>query len=161
MKDCDKPALLELRPTLLEELPALVEIEQSSEVRQFIMGQPLEVHRRNLSEGDLLYRTIVDDGVRVGFLILKLEGDAGSVEFRRIVVTRQNAGIGQRAVAAMEEHCRSVLLRRRVWLDVFEFNERARHIYEKRGYRRIAEQLSGRLDAQGAEMRLLFYDKVL
>ena len=54
----------------------------------------------------------------------------------------------------MEEYCRERLGRSRIWLDVFEFNQRGQHIYQKLGYRRFDQgEVEGKV--------LFFYDKLL
>ena len=98
---------------------------------------------------------IMEKGQFAGFIILALDPDGKSVEFRRIVVSAKGRGVGQTAISEMEKFCKSELRRERVWLDVFEYNRRGRHIYEKLGYRQygsIAHE-SGKL--------LLLYEKDL
>jgi RimJ/RimL family protein N-acetyltransferase len=68
--------------------------------------------------------------------------------------TKRGRGIGQDAIAQMEHYVTEILGRSRVWLDVFEENERARHIYEKLGYSRFG-------DATRGDRRLLLYEKRL
>jgi len=69
-------------------------------------------------------------------------------------VDKPGRGVGQRAVQLVGELCRNELGRIRVWLDVFEADTRARHIYEKCGYR-----LFGRSAHEGRT--LLLYEMVL
>ena len=71
--------------------------------------------------------------------MLALDPDNTSVEFRRIVIAQKGMGLGQAAIHAMEGYCRERLGRSRIWLDVFDFNQRGQHIYEKLGYRRFAK----------------------
>ena len=83
-----------------------------------------------------------------------LDSEPNSVEFRRVVVSDKGKGVGQSAITAMEQFCRTQLQRTRIWLDVFEYNNRGRHIYEKLGYERYGES-----DHEGR--RLLLYQKKL
>ena len=62
-----------------------------------------------------------------------------SVEFRRIVIAERGKGIGQQVLNQIENYCRMILKRNRIWLDVFYFNKRGIHIYEKQGYQKIDE----------------------
>jgi diamine N-acetyltransferase len=87
-------------------------------------------------------------------LILVLDSDNRSVELRRIVVTEKGHGYGKRVVSMVDEICRKELGRIRVWLDVFETNERARHVYEECGYRCF-----GRSEHEGKT--LLLYEKTV
>ena len=54
----------------------------------------------------------------------------------------------------VDQICRSEFGRLRVWLDVFETNLRARHVYEQCGYQRFGE-------SEHEGRRLLLYEKVL
>jgi RimJ/RimL family protein N-acetyltransferase len=107
-----------------------------------------------LRDPGLVYLRIIADDKLKGFVMLALDPDQSSVEFRRIVVSTKGLGIGQSAIAKMEEFCRVELGRSRIWLDVFEYNHRGRHIYEKLGYRRFGESV---IDGNV----LLLYEKTL
>jgi len=129
-------------------------MEQETDTRDFITPYSYPEHLSRFSDPDLIYLRILWNKNLVGFFILALEGDGNSVEFRRIVVSTKDKGIGQAAIKQMEEFCRNDLERNRIWLDVFEYNHRGRHIYEKLGYRRFSEGVSnGR--------SLLLYEKQL
>lgn len=129
-------------------------MEQAVDARPFIIPASSADHRRDLRDPDFVYLRIVDEGVVAGFVILVLDADRRSVEFRRIVVALKGRGVGQRAIARMEDFCRERLGRHRLWLDVFERNDRARHIYEKCGYRKHGE-------ADHPAGRLWLYEKWL
>lgn len=113
--------------------------EQATDTREFIIPYPENDHDQRMNAPDLRYLRILDAGSLAGFFILGLDPDGQSVEFRRIVVSRKGGGIGQLAITAMEEFCRTQLGRFRIWLDVFADNARGRHIYEKLGYERYGE----------------------
>lgn len=123
-----------LRDTKVEELPAICEMEQG-EARNFIILYSLERHREEFGRPAVVYKSICRADRLIGFIMLVLDPDGQSVEFRRIVVSEPGRGIGKRAIGMVRHLCRSELGRARLWLDVFETNERARHVYEKSGYR--------------------------
>jgi RimJ/RimL family protein N-acetyltransferase len=127
-----------LRDTQIEELARICEMEQG-DARDFIAPYSLERHRAELLKPDVVYKSIYHNDDLVGFLILVLDPDGHSVEFRRIVVSDPGRGYGKRAIAIVAELCRSELGRARVWLDVFETNARARHVYEECGYEPFGE----------------------
>lgn len=135
-----------------DDLPQFAEMEQEPETRSFIVSYTLEEHRRSFADPEIIYLRILDDREIVGFFILALDPDGRSVEFRRIVVACRGKGIGQHAIARMEAFCRDSLARTRIWLDVFEDNALARHVYEKGGYVRFGE-------VAGEDCRLLLYEK--
>lgn len=129
-------------------------MEQARDTKRFIVPYSEAEHIRSIRDPRFEYLRILDSSGVVGFMILVLDPDPGSVEFRRIVVSPRGRGVGQSAIRLMEEYCRSSLHRQRVWLDVFEHNSRGRHIYEKHGYLRCGEA------GHGGE-RLLVYEKRL
>ena len=126
--------------------------EREPSTQQFILPYSANEHRRKMTDPNLVYLRILDDGILAGFFILSLDPDRHSTEFRRVVVPEKNRGIGQAAIAAMEQFCRNRLQRNRLWLDVFEDNYRGRHIYEKLGYKSF-----GQTDHNGRT--LLLYEK--
>ncbi len=125
-----------LRDTKFEELSAICGIEQG-QARNFIIPYSLHRHQEEFANQTVIYKSICRADKLIGFTILVLDPDGQSVEFRRIVVSEPGHGIGQRVVAMVREVCRNELGRKRIWLDVFETNERARRVYEKAGYRRF------------------------
>ncbi|MCP4764961.1 MAG: GNAT family N-acetyltransferase [Gammaproteobacteria bacterium] len=144
--------MIELCVSGVEELPDFCTMEQDEGSRRFVLPYSLAQHRREHAREDIVYLSIYHTDELAGFFILVLEPDQTSIEFRRIVVANTDAGIGQPAIRAMETWCAEHLQRNRIWLDVFEFNKRGRHIYEKLGY-----CLFDSRDHDGK--KLLFYQK--
>jgi RimJ/RimL family protein N-acetyltransferase len=133
--------MIEVRPTPPEELALFCRMEQDEGTRDHITPQSLSQHEHEFKRDDIVYLSIQESvGLRLdnkpsGFLILALEIDLHSVELRRIVVASKGQGIGQAAMSALQEYCSKTLQRGRIWLDVYESNQRGRHVYEKLGYR--------------------------
>lgn len=146
--------MITLERASLDDAAMFVEMEADEGVRDFIIPYTQAEHSRNLSNPQLIYLRILSGEKPVGFMILNLDADGNSVEFRRIVVATRGKGIGQSAITLMEEFCRNELARARTWLDVFEHNARGQHIYEKLGYVRRGESTHG-------EKALLIYEKHL
>lgn len=149
-----QPMAVQVETAEERDLPKFAAMEQGIDTREFIVPHELQVHRERFGDPDIIYLRIVNGGELAGFFILVRDPDGHSIEFRRIVVASKGRGIGQEAIAEMEEYCRSRLRRTRIWLDVFEHNARGRHIYEKLHYRRF-----GRSDLDGEP--LLLYEKQL
>ncbi len=140
-----------IRDTKRDELERICDMEQG-EAREFIIPYSLQRHQAELVKPDGVYKSIWHDGELIGFLILVLDEDGRSVEFRRIVITKSGRGYGKRVVRMVNEICRNELGRTRIWLDVFETNERARHVYEQCGYQQF-----GKSEHEGRT--LLLYEK--
>lgn len=129
-------------------------MEQDVDTAPYILPTTLQQHRQALARDDTIYLSINDNGVLSGYFILVLDADGSSIELRRIVIANRGRGTGQRAMRALETWCLETLQRRRIWLDVFDFNTRGRHVYSKLGYDRFDQR-----DYQGKQ--LLFYEKNL
>lgn len=146
--------MITIRESHIEELSTFVNMESSDDTIEFIIPYTLEEHQAKFKASDIVYLSIMNNEQLAGFIILALDPDGISVEFRRIVVSAKGNGIGQAAIKAMEAYCQPTLQRNRIWLDVFEFNERGRHVYEKLSYTQFKEG-----DHKGQP--LLFYEKTI
>ncbi len=143
-----------VREAHLNEIPLFMEMEQNTEAKGYVTVDPLSVHQEHFHSAEFVYLTILDDDDIAGFCILALDPDEVSIEFRRIVVGKKDRGIGQAAIEAMEDYCKATIQRNRIWLDVYEDNDRGRHIYEKLDYVQFNQsEQNGRT--------LLFYNKQL
>ena len=131
--------MISVERALIEDAEFFARLEQGTDTKQYILPYTEAEHARRILDPSFVYLRILDAGKLAGFFILVLDSDRSSVEFRRIVVSDKGKGIGQSAIAAMEQFCRTELQRTRVWLDVFEYNSRGRHVYEKLGYERYGE----------------------
>lgn len=146
--------MVELEPANPAQMPLFSSLEQDPDTAPYILPTTLEQHRQDFAREDIVYLSIYEDGDLGGYMILALDPDGVSVEFRRIVVAHKNRGTGQQAIPAMEAYCRDRLRRSRVWLDVYDFNQRGRHLYARLGYRLFDQQaFQGKL--------LLLYEKFL
>jgi GNAT superfamily N-acetyltransferase len=59
-----------------------------------------------------------------------------SIQLQRIVVADPGHGIGRQMLAGILDYVFQELKAHRLWLDVFETNKRAQHVYERLGFRR-------------------------
>lgn len=79
---------------------------------------------------------IVEDtecGATVGFVILRGLGSE-ILELRRIAISEKGRGYGTAALRLVKEAAFGKLAAHRLWLDVYDFNDRARAIYEAEGF---------------------------
>jgi RimJ/RimL family protein N-acetyltransferase len=88
-----------------------------------------------LKDDDVVHLIIEKDKSRVGYIILAgLKNQNQSIEFRRIVVTEKGGGIGREALRQIKQIAFEEFGAHRLWLDVKDFNERARRLYESEGF---------------------------
>lgn len=126
---------LSLVDTTPAQLRSVCEMERDEETVPYILATSRDKHEKQLRDPDFIYKSIVaEDDVIAGFIILKPDPDGRSVELARIVVARKGLSYGTRAMALVERVCKHQLRRTRIWLDVFECNQRARRVYERLGY---------------------------
>jgi RimJ/RimL family protein N-acetyltransferase len=90
-----------------------------------------------LADHDALY-FVAEGQVReiTGFaILLGLESEHKSLELKRIAVRKPNQGVGRRLLELVAKKAFDEHQAHRLWLDVFETNTRARHLYEAFGFR--------------------------
>jgi RimJ/RimL family protein N-acetyltransferase len=128
--------LISIEDTKAEELKAIQQMERNEDTSRYIISYSLERHRAEFQKPDVFYKSIYNKtGNLAGFMILVLDSDEISLEFRRIVISDKGKGYGKRAVSLVDRICTEEFGKSRIWLDVFDFNNRGRHIYESLGYR--------------------------
>ncbi|WP_421963339.1 GNAT family N-acetyltransferase [Pseudoalteromonas sp. SS15] len=132
-------------------LDDLVAWEQQSDVGEYILANSKEQHLVSMQDPTIQYLSVFQNEQLMGFIILALEPN-NTIEFRRIVIGHRGAGIGQLAIRAMEQYCLDHFVCQRIWLDVFDFNERGQHIYRKLGYQEFKR-------CQHGVHQLLFFEK--
>ena len=102
-----------------------------------LVGQwSAQEHRAVLARSDARY--LVGQPPRAppaGFAILENIGDRHEgVKLKRLVVTEPGTGFGQALLAAVIDWVFENTRDERLWLDVFSYNERARHVYRRLGF---------------------------
>ena len=134
-----------------EQVALIEDWEQQAGVGEFIFANSKEQHLVYMQDPTIQYLSVFQNEQLVGFIILALEPN-NMAEFRRIVIGHRGAGIGQLAIQAMEHYCLEHFACQRIWLDVFDFNERGQHIYRKLGYQEFKR-------CEHGEHLLLFFEK--
>jgi diamine N-acetyltransferase len=125
-----------LRSAVTDDIPKLLALEQAPLAREFVGQWSAERHRASLSNSDARYLVAEDSpGQLNAYVILRgLSEGSGSVELKRIVVTAPGQGLGRVLLAEILSIAFDELRAHRVFLDVFEDNARARHLYESLGF---------------------------
>ena len=135
-------------------IPLFVAFESNDDTSNYVSGYSEKRHKKEMNCNTVQYLSVFVGDVLCGFIILAYESDTLSVEFRRIVISSKGKGFGQRAIYLMEDFCKSHYDMKRIWLDVYEDNLRAQHVYIKCGYLQFGvEEYKGR--------KLLLFEKWL
>ncbi len=124
-----------LRRALPADLPFILQHEEKFRGLGFVGGDDQSTHHRQLTDPDCLYLLIEVDGSPAGYAILRgLASANGSVELKRIVIAEPGQGVGRQALQAVIAKVFGEFRAHRLWLDVFEDNSRARHVYRSLGF---------------------------
>ena len=116
-----------------EQLDAIVSLEREEGIRDFVVPDAIEIHRKNLRNEKIEYLGVFIDVELIGFVILVNNRIESGVEIRRIAMKYRNKGLGQRVLNIIIEKCQHLHVSR-IILDVFEGNDIATHVYEKMGF---------------------------
>ena len=100
-------------------------------VGQSTMEQHEDMIKGNQSEHLSIFNS---ENKLVGFIIL-IHHPEQVIELKRIVVNEKGKGYGQSSIQQVKKFAFKKLNAERLWLDVFDFNERAIHVYKKLGFK--------------------------
>ncbi len=124
-----------LRPTTKGDLPFVIKIEQNAAGDRFVTSQGLEQHESYVLDDDIRHYIVEDQGRRVGYVILAGLNDANeTIEFRRMVIAEKGKGYGRLALRMLKKIVFEDLAAHRLWLDVKDFNQTARSLYESEDF---------------------------
>ena len=120
-----------MRPTTGNDLPFVVEIERQAAESRFVTSESNEQHEDYLVDPNVRHLIIENVEKPVGYAILAGLNDANeNIEFRRLVIAEKGQGYGRRALRLIKKMAFEEFNAHRLWLDVKDFNERARRLYE-------------------------------
>ena len=126
-----------------DDLDLICQIENEQENLNFIIPYHRTRHQQVIDSPDEEHLSVWNKGNRelVGFLILAGLGNSNlSLEFRRMVIQNKGKGYGRQCLQMIKEYCFNTLRFHRLWLDVFEDNNKAIGLYQSEGF-----QIEGRL----------------
>lgn len=131
------PDGLYLRKASLDDLEFIMRTEHHEDNKDFIIRWTLEQHKVSLEDADK-QSFIIETRTRksVGYVIIAgLNNMNHSVELVRIVISEKGKGYGTQAIQMLQKYVFESLKAHRLWLDVKDYNQRARHIYESLGFK--------------------------
>jgi len=112
-------------------------------------------YESEFTEVNTTYLCIINlSNIILGYFILVRSAQKNSIQLKRILISKESLGIGQRALAKLEEYCISVMGINRIWLDVYDDNYRAIHVYKKLGYQVFGTEIENK-------RKILYFSKSL
>ncbi len=125
-----------LRPAAPSDIPEILAIERLPQSAQYVGQWSEDRHRATLSSPDARYYVVdADSGSLAAYAILRgFAESSNSIELKRIAVRSIERGLGRKLLAELLRIVFEDFHAHRFFLDVFEFNARARHLYESLGF---------------------------
>ena len=127
-----------IRTANKEEIPWIMALEQNDENKNYVFHGSYEDHLEEIQETST-YLCIVEEKKehkKVGYFIGAYDSSNDIFEFRRFVIDSKGKGYGTEVTKALMNYTFSTLKINRFWLDVFTYNTKGIHIYEKLGLQR-------------------------
>jgi RimJ/RimL family protein N-acetyltransferase len=127
---------MKLRAATAEDIPFIFETEHSPEFRECIGRWTRDEHEAAMRDPDTRYFIAIDDaGNSLGYVILcGLQSENHNIELKRIVIRAPGRGYGKQILQLLLGKVFGEFGAHRLWLDVFEFNLRAQHVYRSLGF---------------------------
>ncbi len=125
-----------LQPAALADLPQIVALESLPESRKYVRQWSEEQHARAFAGGNARYYVVRDNaGLLQAYAILRgFEESPSILELKRLVVAEPGHGLGRRILAQLLRMVFEDFNAHRFFLDVYEDNAPARHLYESVGF---------------------------
>jgi RimJ/RimL family protein N-acetyltransferase len=125
-----------LRPATFEDIPSILALERTPMARDFVGQWNEDRHRATLAGGDARYYVSETDWNEIqAYAILRgIQESSRAIELKRIVVAVPERGLGRRILTELIRIAFRDLGAHRFFLDVYEDNARARHLYESLGF---------------------------
>ena len=125
-----------LRPATLSDIRNIVTLETAPSARQFVGQWSEGRHQATLASDDARYFVSqTPAGELDAYAILRgFRETNGAVELKRLVVGVPERGLGRRILREVIRMAFDDFHAHRLFLDVYEDNARARHLYESLGF---------------------------
>jgi RimJ/RimL family protein N-acetyltransferase len=127
---------IKIELTRLDNIEKIIQIE--SENSDFIGKYDFDRHKEMIDSDDEMHLSIFDKPYNslIGHIILAgLKNINDSIEFRRIVISNKGKGFGKDSIDLIKKYCFKELNANRLWLDVFQDNNKAIGLYKSQGFK--------------------------
>jgi RimJ/RimL family protein N-acetyltransferase len=148
--------LLAIIPTGVSDLETIKKIEGHPENVVWICPYSIERHVEVIKRKDEYHFKVIKDQQIIGFIILAdTEKEDNSIEFRRIALMEKGKGYGRWILQWIKEWAFKHRGAHRLWLDVFDDNHRAYHLYQSEGFKKEGRKRES-LIGQGGRRSQIF-----
>jgi len=129
---------IQLVRTEREDISFVTAAEGEQENARFICQWSTQQHVNALDDEDILHLMVKNiAGDNVGYVIIRgMTNPNNSIELMRIVITEKGFGYGKGVISLIKRWGFEERKVHRLWLDVYEDNIRAQHVYEALGFKR-------------------------
>jgi len=128
---------IRLTNIIKSDIDTIIEFENIN--KPFVHQYPREKHIALLKDNDCLHLSIkrLDNDKLIGHMIIfGLCNHNKVLEFRRITINEKGLGFGREAIRLLKYLCFEKLGFHRLWLDVYDDNDRAIKLYESEGFKK-------------------------
>ncbi|MEA5471588.1 GNAT family protein [Spirulina sp. 06S082] len=128
---------IELRETRVKDLDFVLTVEGDRENRPYIYQWSREQHQAAFTNVDIFHGIIeaIANKKLLGYFILEgLQSPDRCLSLRRIAIAQKGQGYGREALQLLKKLAFENYNAHRFCLDVKEFNQRAKHLYETEGF---------------------------
>jgi diamine N-acetyltransferase len=127
---------IRLREATEADIPWIVETECMPEFRTSVGRWTSDEHASAMRDPDTRYFMVADDSAEpLGYAILRgLKSGHSNIELKRIAMRSPGHGTGKQALRLVVKKVFDEFGAHRLWLDVFQTNLRAQHVYRSFGF---------------------------
>lgn len=119
-----------IRPASEADIPTIMDIERTEGFEAYVGRSEKAQHEVLMAAPENRYVMLDDEAGPAGFAILQGVGAAnGVVYLKRIAIRSPGKGLGKRFLAELIRLSFEDYGAEKFWLDAFETNQRARHVY--------------------------------
>ena len=126
---------LAVRPTTEWDLDWVLRLETNADNAPYVVPWAPARHRAAMADRSVAH-WVLSAGAPVGYVILRdVRVATPALEIVRLVISSKGQGYGRLALRLVKAFAFEQLGAHRLWLDVFDFNRRARGLYASEGLR--------------------------
>lgn len=124
--------------TDINDIEKIISIEKDKDNKEYIFSWSKERHNEAIKNSEEMHITIkskTDDEI-IGYVLLSSIGDInGSIEFRRIAISKKGRGYGRDSIKLIKKLSFEIQKCHRLWLDVYDDNYKALNLYLSENFR--------------------------